>query len=173
MGPVSAEVEIDVPRRRAFELIGDLSRRPSFTDHFISDFHLTRIEATGPGAGARFRFTVPLRRLWTDTTVSVFEEPRRIVEQGCGGRGNSVPSVTVWELLEGPGPLTRVRVSHRTEPSRRLDRAAEGLGCASIWYARGWRRALRRMRDLLESGAAEPAPGAAVAGGNPHATGIP
>ena len=61
MGPVSSEVEIDVPREAAFELIGDLSRRPSFTDHFLSDFHLTRIEPTGVGAGARFRIHAPLQ----------------------------------------------------------------------------------------------------------------
>ncbi len=37
---------------------------------------------------------------------------------------------------------------------------------------RDWREALRRLRDRLESDrpAAEPV---AVAGGNPHATGIP
>src|SRR3954462_5958119 len=51
MGPVSAEIEIDVPRRRAFEAIADLSLRPAFTDHFLSDFHLTRIEPTGIRAG--------------------------------------------------------------------------------------------------------------------------
>jgi len=37
---------------------------------------------------------------------------------------------------------------------------------------RGWRTALRRLRDQLESGEAAPAP-VSVAGGNPHATGIP
>jgi hypothetical protein len=173
MGPVSAEVEIDVPRGRAFELIGDLSRRPSFTDHFVSDFHLTRLASSGPGAGARFRLSLPPRALWMDTVVSVFEEPQRIVEHGWGGHGNRTPSTTVWELLEGPGSLTRVRVSYRTEPSHRLDRAVDGLGGASVWYGRAWRKALRRMRDLLESTGAPPASTAAVAGGNPQETGIP
>ena len=57
MGPVSAEIEIDVPRERAFEAIADLAAA-LFTDHFLSDFHLTRIESTGVGAGARFRVRV-------------------------------------------------------------------------------------------------------------------
>jgi len=172
MGPVSAEVEIDVPRERAFEAISDLSLRSAFTDHFLTDFHLTRIESTGIGAGARFRFAVWPRAVWMDTTIDEAEEPHRLVEHGRGGRLNRIPSTTVWELTEGPGSLTKVRVSYWTEPSNPVDRALELLSGASIPCERRWREALRRLRDLLESG--ELAAGrVAVAGGNPHATGIP
>jgi uncharacterized protein YndB with AHSA1/START domain len=172
MGPVGAEVEIDVPRERVFEAIGDLSRRPSFADHFLEGFHLTRIESSGLGAGARFRLRQPPRSIWMDTAVAELEPPHRIVERGRGGRGNRIPATTVWELLEGSGSLTRVRVSHWTEPARRLDRALERLTGASMRTARDWRQALRRLRDRLES--ERPAAGAvSVAGGNPHSTGIP
>lgn len=172
MGPVSTEVEIDVPRERAFETIGDFSRRPSFTDHFISGFHLTRVDSAGIGAGARFRVKAPLNSIWMDTTIVEAEEPHRIVEHGRGGRNNRTPVTTVWELTEGPGSLTTVRVSHWTEPSHPLDRVREALGAASIFSERDWREALRRLRDLLESGA--PGEGrVAVAGGNRYATGIP
>jgi uncharacterized protein YndB with AHSA1/START domain len=171
MGPVSAEVEIDVPRERAFEFVADLANRPSFTDHFVSGFHLTRIESTGVGAGARFRFDVPLHRVWADTTIVELNAPHRIVEQGRGGRSNRVPTTTLWELTEGPGSLTRVRVSHWTEP-RLLDRPGEVLTMASPRYERGWREAMRRLRDLLEAGGPEAAR-ATVAGGNRYATGIP
>ena len=172
MGPVSAEIEIDVPRERAFEAIGDFSRRLSFTDHFVSGFHLTRIDSAGIGAGARFRIEAPLNSIWMDTTIVEMEEPHRIVEHGRGGRSNRTPTTIVWELTEGPGSLTTVRVSHWTEPSHPLDRAREALGAASIWLERDWREALRRLRDLLESGA--PGEGQiAVAGGNRYATGIP
>jgi uncharacterized protein YndB with AHSA1/START domain len=171
MGPVSAEIEIDVPRERAFAALGDLALRPSFSDHFVAGFHLTRIESSGVGAGARFRFRLPPRSLWADTTIVELEEPRRIVERGRCGRGNRIPLTTVWELTGGAGSLTRVRVSQWTEPNR-LDRALERLSGASLRLERDWRQALRRLRDLLESG--EPPPRAvAVAGGNPHATGIP
>jgi uncharacterized protein YndB with AHSA1/START domain len=172
MGPVSAEVEVDVPRERAFETIGDLARRPSFTDHFLADFHLTRIESRGLGAGARFRLELPLRSVWMDTAIVELEPPHRIVERGRGGRGNRIPSRTVWELLEGPGSLTRVRVSHWTEPSHTADRVAETLSGAALWQGRAWRKALRRLRDRVESGAT-PETGLEVAGGNPHATGTP
>lgn len=172
MGPVSAEIEIDAPRARVFETIGDLARRPSFTDHFLADFHLTRIESSGIGAGARFRIALPLRSIWMDTAIADLEEPHRVVERGRGGRSNRIPSTTLWELNEGAGSLTRVRVSHWTEPSNPLDRALEVSLAASTWAQRGWSEALRRLRDQLESGEPAVAP-VAVAGGNPHATGIP
>jgi uncharacterized protein YndB with AHSA1/START domain len=172
MGPVSAEVEIDVPRRHAFEAIADLSLRRSFTDHFLADFHLTRIGSTGVGAGARFRIAVWPRDVWMDSTIVESEAPHRIVEHGCGGRVNRIPSTTLWELTEGPGSLTTVRVSFWTEPSNPVDRGLELLSGASGPYERRWREALRRLREQLESGQLG-AGRVAVAGGNRHATGIP
>lgn len=172
MGPVSAEIEIDVPRERAFEAIADLSLRSAFCDHFLTDFRLTRIEPTGVGAGARFRFAVRPRRVWMDTTIAELEAPHRLLEHGRGGRGNRIPSTTLWELTEGPGALTKVRVSYWTEPSNPVDRALELLSGASIPYERRWREALRRLRELLESGELA-RHRLALAGGNPHATGIP
>jgi uncharacterized protein YndB with AHSA1/START domain len=172
MGPVSAEVEIDAPRDRVFEAIADLSRRPAFTDHFLTGFRLTRIEPVGIGAGARFRIAVWPRRVWADTAIVGAEKPHRLVEHGRGGRANRIPSTTLWELTEGPGSLTKVRVSYWTEPARPVDRALELLSAASVPYERRWREALRRLREQLESGGLG-GPGVAVAGGNPHATGIP
>lgn len=172
MGPVSAEIEIDVPRQRAFEAIADLSLRPAFTDHFLADFHLTRIESSGIGAGARFRFAVWPRAVWMDTTIAEIDEPHRLVEHGRGGRLNRISSTTLWELTEGPGALTKVRVSYWTEPANPIDRALELLSGASIPYERRWREALRRLREQLESGGLDQHR-LALAGGNRHATGIP
>lgn len=172
MGPVSAEIEIDAPRERVFATIADLALRPSFTDHFLTDFHLTRLESTGVGAGARFRVTSPLRSVWMDTTIAELEAPYRLVERGQGGRTNRIPVTTVWELTEGAGLLTKVRLSRWTEPRNPLDRALELVAANSVWEQRGWGQALRRLRDQLESDKDARAP-LAVAGGNPHATGIP
>lgn len=171
MGPVSAEIEIDAPRERVFATLLDLAARPSFTDHFLTDFHLTRIDPVGVGAGARFCVKGPLRKIWMDTTILSTEEPFRIVEEGEAGRVNRIRNHTVWELKDGPGPLTTVRVTQWTEPAV-LDRSLEILSAGSVWLGRGWREALRRLRDRLESDqpAAERV---AVAGGNRYATGIP
>ena len=171
MGPISAETEIDVPRERVFEALADLSLRPAFTDHFLSDFHLTRIEPTGVGAGARFRVQAPLRKVWMDTTIVELDEPHRIVERGQGGRVNRIPTHTVWELTEGPGSLTAVRLSHWTEPAA-LDRGLELASAGSVWQERSWRQALKRLREALESGVWD-GHRIAVAGGNRYATGIP
>jgi uncharacterized protein YndB with AHSA1/START domain len=172
MGPVSAEIQIDVPRARVFEMISDLSLRPSFTDHFISDFHLTRIDPVGTGAGARFRFAIPLRAMWMDGAIVGLEEPRRVVERGCGGPINRIRSTTVWELEQGPGSLTTVHVCHRFESSHPLDVVVDALTGSSFWYGRAWRKALHRLREQLESGASPPAP-AAVAGGSAHMSVVP
>jgi uncharacterized protein YndB with AHSA1/START domain len=171
MGPISAEIEIDVPREKAFAALADLAARPSFTDHFLTGFHLTRIDPVGVGAGARFRVGAPLRSPWTDTCIVAVEEPFRIVEEGTSGRNNRIRNHTVWELKEAPGGLTSVRVTNWTEPAA-IDRALELLSAGSFWQARGWRQALRRLRDELESD--QPVPERiAVAGGNRYATGIP
>ena len=171
MGPVSAEIEIDAPREQIFATLADLSARPSFTDHFLTGFHLTRLDPQGVGAGARFRAKGPLRKVWMDTTIVAVEEPFQIVEEGEAGRGNRIRNHTVWELKQAPGSLTCVRVSHWTEPPA-IDRTLEILSAGSVWMGRGWREALRRLRDQLESDrpAAERI---AVAGGNRYATGIP
>jgi uncharacterized protein YndB with AHSA1/START domain len=172
MGPVSAEVEIDVSRERAFEAIADLALRPSFTDHFLFDFRLTRIDSTGVGAGARFRIALAPRQVWMDTAIVELRPPHRIVEQGRGGRGNRIPASTVWELVEGAGSLTRVRVVHWTKPSSPVDRALEALSGAAPRQERAWRQALERLRDRLES-APRLGERLTVAGGNPRLTGIP
>jgi uncharacterized protein YndB with AHSA1/START domain len=171
MGPVSAEIEIDAPREQVFEALADLATRPSFTDHFQTDFHLTRIDPVGIGAGARFRVKGPMRKIWMDTTVVSTEEPFQIVEEGEAGRGNRIRNHTVWELKDGPGPLTTVRVTQWTEPAT-VDRVLELLSAGAFWLERGWREALRRLRDQLESDQ-PPAERVVVAGGNRYATGIP
>jgi len=171
MGPVNAELAMDVPREAAFDFIADLANRPAFTDHFISDFRLLRVESTGVGAGARFRFTAPPQAIWMDATIVEMEKPHRISERGHGGRWNRIPSATEWELLVGPGRLTTVRVTYWTETGHPLDRLKEVFGGASIWYGRDWATALRRLRDLLESGQATDR-GLRVAGGSGYSTAV-
>ncbi len=172
MGPVYAEVELDVPRDLAYEFVADLGNRPAFTDHFISDFRLSRLGSTGVGAGARYRIFAPPQALWVDTTITALDPGRRISERGSGGRHNRIPTATEWEFLEGPGPLCTARVTYWTSPAHHLDRAKDVLGGASIWYERDWRTAMRRLRDLLESGQAAAAK-VGVGGGNRYATGVP
>ena len=151
MDPVSATISIDVPRRRVFELISDLSLRPAFTDHFQQDYRLERLDPVGLGASARFRLD---DSPWSsmDTAIVETEPPHLIREQGWGGRANRIAVFTVWELAEGPGPDgCEVTVTFWTEPKALFDKLREPFPGARR-LRRDWSRGLRRLRDLAESG---------------------
>lgn len=152
MGPISASTVVDATRERAVEVVTDLALRPAFTDHFISDYRLERLDATGEGAGARFRVKAPLNHVWMEMVVAEVDSPHRVVEHGSCGRGNRIPVHGVWELTEGPGAVTTVRLTFWTEPTHALDRIRELAAGSGPWYGRQWRRGLRRLRDLVEGG---------------------
>lgn len=154
MAPVSVSATVDAPRERVFDFLGDLSMRPSFTDHFASDFRLARERASGLGAGLRFKADAPRGIEWMDTTITEVERPHLIVEQGHGGRSNRIALKAVWELTEGPGSITNVTLTFITDPAARR---------GGRWWRRRWSRALRRLGTAIESGQAAPEP-VAVAG---------
>ena len=172
MGPVSAEVEVDASREEVFALLTDLSLRPSFTDHFLTEFRLLRIDPVGVGAGARFRIDTPLRRPWADTTIVELEEPFKLVERGRTGRTNRIETTTVWEVTGGTGGLTKVTVASWTKPTHPVDKVVETLSRAEGFQRRGWKESLHRLREILE-GERQIADRVAVGGGNRYATGIP
>jgi uncharacterized protein YndB with AHSA1/START domain len=152
MGPISVSRPIDAPRERVFDFLSDLANRPSFTDHFISEFRLERLESQGVGAAARMR--VARKNVWMDTVIVECARPHRILERGRSGRLDRVPTTTGWELVEGPGGTgCDVTVSFWTEPANRFDRLRERLG-AERYYRRQWSTALARLKDLIESGRA-------------------
>ena len=137
MGPISAEIEIDASREAAFELLADLARRPTFTDQFLTGFHLTRIDARGVGAGARFRVKAPLRSPWEDTTIVALEEPFKIEERGAGGRSNRIPNHTVWEIEPGKAGMIVVRLTHWTKPKEPIDKLIESLSWGAHFQRKG------------------------------------
>jgi uncharacterized protein YndB with AHSA1/START domain len=152
MGPISAEITIDAPRERVWEIVRDLADRPSFCDHFQREYRLERIESRGVGAAARFRVDAPRMKIWMETVVEEADPPYRLFERGRGGRVDRIPVFTVWELAVGAGPATEAKVTFWTEPGQPLDRIREHLG-AERWIRRQWSRALRRLKELAESGA--------------------
>ena len=141
-------------------MICDLGARQSWIDHFASEFRLARIASQGLGAAARFRVDAPAGVRYMETVIAEADRPFRVVEHGRGGRLDHIPIRTVWELEEGP--TTTVRLTFWTNPPSAFDRVRE-LG-RSRWWRRRWSRALRRLRELIESGAA--APRTEVAGGD-------
>lgn len=162
MGPVSAEMPIDVPRERAHAFIADLANRPAFMGRFLSDFHLQRLDSTGVGAAARFR--VRQRGLWMETVITELDPPYRVLESGSGSRLNRMPIFTAWETTEAGIDACAVKVVHWTEPAHPRDRAGELRPGMSRWYGRALAGCLAELKVLLEGGAATGR--AAIAGGD-------
>jgi uncharacterized protein YndB with AHSA1/START domain len=159
VGPISLDTSIDAPRDRVFDFICDLAIRPSWIDHFASDYRLERTPARGRGAAARFRVDAPAGVRYMETVIAETDRPYRVVEHGRGGRLDRVPMRIVWELEEGP--TTRVTLTFWTSPASAFDRIRE-LG-RTRWWRRRWKRALRRMSEQIESGAVAPRTGVAGA----------
>ncbi|MGH2853436.1 MAG: SRPBCC family protein [Solirubrobacteraceae bacterium] len=152
MGPVTVSILIDAPRERVFEYLQDIANHPEFTDHYLRDWHLTRVDSVGRGAGARFRVAVPGNRFsWGDVTFAEVLPPHRIVEVGRGGKGNRVRTLGVYELAPGAGGTTRVEFTVETQPVTLSDRLLESFG-ARGWLRRKNMKAMRRLRSIIESG---------------------
>jgi uncharacterized protein YndB with AHSA1/START domain len=166
VGPVTVSIVVSAPRERVFDYLQDIANHPEFTDHFLVDWHLTRIDSVGRGAGARFRVKAPGNRFsWADVTFAEVDRPHRIVEVGRTGKNNRIRTLGVYELSSAGGGTTRVRFTLETIPATLSDRLMEGLG-ARRWMRRRMRRAMRRLRAILEQGegrAVPPAGGGTVA----------
>ena len=141
---------ISVPREQVFDYLQDIANHSEFTDHYLVDWHLTRIDSVGRGAGARFRVKMPGNRFsWADVTFVEVERPYRIVEVGRAGKNNRIRTLGVYELAPAASGSTRVRFTVQTEPYTFSDRLLESLG-ARGWTRRKVKRAMRRLRTIME-----------------------
>jgi len=148
--PVTASVTIARPRADVFDYLADVANHPEFKDHFLVEWHLTREDSHGRGAGARFREKLPLNRFgWGDLTLADVEPPFRILERGRCGKFNRIKSIGVWTLQDAPGGMTRVEYRYETQPAKLSDRAMELVGGRG-WWRRKLGRALRRLQAILE-----------------------
>jgi uncharacterized protein YndB with AHSA1/START domain len=164
MDPVSSSIVIARPRAEVFAYLNDIANHAEFTDHFLAEFRLTRENTVGRGAGARFRIKAPLQRFsWAGVSFIEVEPPRRIVEAGRGGKFNRIRMMTVYTLEPHAGDTTKVELTTETEPATLSDKIAESLG-ARRWTRRQNKRALRRLRSILEEGKGR-GPRATIAGG--------
>ena len=150
MDPVSASILIEAPREEVFDYLADIANHSEFTGHYLVDWHLTRENSVGRGAGARFRVKAPGNRFgWGDVTLAELERPYRIVEVGRSGKGNRVRTVGVYEMVPGSAHSTRVTFTLRTEPATLSDRMMEQMG-GRLWLTGENARALRRVRSIIE-----------------------
>jgi uncharacterized protein YndB with AHSA1/START domain len=151
--PFTVEVTIARPREEVFEYLADIANHAEFCDHYLVDWHLTREDSYGAGAGARFRVKLPVRSrfAWADATFTEVVGPRLIAERGRAGKYNRVLTRGVYELEESGRSSTRVRFTFETKPKFLSDRLQESFGGAG-WLKRKNRKAMRRLRAILEEG---------------------
>jgi uncharacterized protein YndB with AHSA1/START domain len=163
MRPLEVSRVIDAPRERVFDYLSDIANHAEFTDHFVKDFRLERVESRGVGAAARFRIALGLGSIWCEQVLTKLERPYSIVAEGRGGRLARIEIRTEYRLTLHDQGMTRVQLTFSTVPATSIDRLREALG-ARIWLEHQYRRALRRLQFILEEG--EPsAHAAAVAAG--------
>jgi uncharacterized protein YndB with AHSA1/START domain len=150
--PVSAEVIIARPRQEVFEYLADIANHAEFTDHFLVDWHLTREDSYGSGAGARFRIRTPVRSRFNygDATLTEVVAPRLVAERGRMGKYNRILTRGVYELEEASGGSTRVTFTFESKPKFLSDKLSESLGGG--WFRRKNKKSLKRLRAILEEG---------------------
>ncbi len=152
MDPLTVSTIISAPREQVFDYLQDIANHSEFTDHFIVDWRLTRIDSVGRGAGARFRVKAPGNRFsWGDATFVEVDRPHRIVEAGRTGKNNRIRTLGVYDLAPAASGTTRVRFTLQTMPATLSDRLLESLG-ARGWLKRKNGRAMRRLRAIIERG---------------------
>ena len=94
MRPVSVSVTIDAPRERVFEYLSDVANHAEFSDHYLEEFRLERLESRGVGASVSFR--IGHRAQWGEAVITALDPPYRIELTGQTGRlGRECPPATM------------------------------------------------------------------------------
>lgn len=172
MQPFTLETTIARPREEIFEYLADVANHPEFTDHFLREWHMTREDTYGRGAGGRFKARLRFARFpWGDWTLVELEQPRRLVLAGRAGKFNRVKTLTVLELRGGSSGATRLELTVETRPKLPSDRFLESLGQRRA-MKRHWRKALGRLRLILEEDRARGRRATIAGGPRKPATGL-
>src|SRR6188768_3617493 len=146
MDPITRSITIDRPREEVFEYLADIANHPEFSDHFLKEWRLTRVESYGRGAGARFKIDAPLDRFgWGDMTFIEVERPHRIVAAGRAGKFNRNKTWTEWKLSPS-GNATESELALATDKFMATVTRKRG------WYRRGLGKSLHRLQSILEEG---------------------
>jgi uncharacterized protein YndB with AHSA1/START domain len=150
MDPVTRSITIDRPREEVFEYLADIANHQEFSDHYLKEWRLTRVDSYGRGAGARFRIDAPLDRFgWGDMTFIEVERPWKIVAAGRAGKFNRNKTWTTWTLSPS-GSATRVELTTESEPALATDRFLEAVLRRRAWFNKGMRKSLSRLQSNLE-----------------------
>jgi uncharacterized protein YndB with AHSA1/START domain len=162
---VTVSTVISARREQIFDFVCDLAARPAYTDHFMRDYRLARVNPVGEGASARFQLRAPLAKEYAELHVTEVDRPRRIVEEIRVGRRGRNRSLAVYDFIDEGHGVTRVELTTFSEPATAIDRLKE-LG-APGWVRRQTGKALARLRMIFEEPPAGELKRASIAGYEP------
>jgi uncharacterized protein YndB with AHSA1/START domain len=165
MRQVTVEAHISAPRERIFDFVADLAGRPAYTDHYLDDYRLARVNPYGKGAAARFVLHAPFAKEHAGLEITEADRPRRIVEEVRVGRLGRSRSLAVYEFTPEAGGVTHVELTTYSEPATAVD-ALKQLG-APGWIRRQTKTALERLRMIFEEPPPAPLARATIAGYEP------
>ena len=148
MRQVTVSAVISAEREPIFDFVCDLAARPAFTDHFLRDYRLARVNPVGVGAAARFLLRGPLAKEYAELTIREVDRPRRIVEDMRVGRRGRNRFVAVYDFSVESAGITRVELTTYGEPATMVDRIRQ-IGAAG-WIRRQTKKELERLRMIFE-----------------------
>jgi uncharacterized protein YndB with AHSA1/START domain len=166
MREVTVSTIISAPREEVFDFVCDLARRPAYTDHFMDDYRLARVQSVGVGAAARFRLDALMSKEYAELTISDADRPRRIIAEIRVGRRGRSRSVAVYDFTRESAGVTRVELTTYSEPATWVDRFRH-LGAAG-WVRRKTRKSLDRLRMIFEEPQKKPLKRATIAAYEPE-----
>jgi uncharacterized protein YndB with AHSA1/START domain len=150
MRPFTTSATIDAPREQVFEYLEDIANHVEFSDHYLKDFRLERIESRGVGAAARFRIAFG-RSLWGEIQITDLQRPHRVALEGEAGRLGRVRVHATYTLTPFAQDMTRVEYELSSAPATRTAELRMVVG-GRAWLRWQSRKALRRLASVLEEG---------------------
>jgi uncharacterized protein YndB with AHSA1/START domain len=160
--PFTTTVTIDAPRERVFDYLADVANHAAFSDHYLKDFRLERLDSSGVGAAASFKLAIGSSQ-WGEIVISSLERPYRIVLLGQTGRIGRVKTRGVYTLTPYGNEMTRLEYEASGTPATKGDVLRAALG-GRAWLKRQSHKALRRLANVLEEGRPSPRPDHVAAG---------
>jgi carbon monoxide dehydrogenase subunit G len=171
--PVTSSVSIERPRGEVFAFLSDIANHRRFLDGRLTDWHLTREDSIGRGAGVRVKARLPFNRFsYFDVTFVEVEAPRRIELVGRGGKYDRTLVLGEIAVAEDGARGCEVTWTMETETGLPSDRVMELVGLQRLLAKRALKRGLGRLRAILEDGAEGSAPVTLAGGARKPATGF-
>ena len=149
MEPIDLSITIARPREEIYEYLLDIANHAEFTDHYLGDWHMTREDTYGVGAGGSFRMKTRAARFgWGDMVIARSQPPYQLLMHGRNGKYNRIRAIATWTLQPGSNG-TSVDYHYETQPDQLSDRILENTFLHG-WTKRRARKALRRLQAILE-----------------------